>query len=199
MGGIDSGQPLNSTDPANTFDWIMDVSEQHVLQSAFYFIGGHTDPHDADYQPEHPFIRHLMHRIQQCGHEIGLHPSYGIYQKPHLIRQQADRLRKSCTEEGILQAEWGGRLHDLRWEQPTTMRAWADADMTYDGTLRYGDRPGFRCGTCFEYQAFDPIFENELPLRMRPLIAMDISVMAGSYMGLGTSSEALSKFMELKK
>ena len=82
---------LHPADPANTFDWIMDVSEQHGLQSAFYFICGHTDPHDADYQPEHPAIRHLMRRIHQRGHEIGLHPSYGTYQKPKLIRQEADR------------------------------------------------------------------------------------------------------------
>jgi hypothetical protein len=189
---------LHRADPANTFDWIMDVSEQHGLQSAFYFICGHTDPHDADYQPEHPVIRHLMRRMHQRGHEIGLHPSYGTYQKPQLIRQEAERLRKICTEEGIVQTEWGGRMHYLRWEHPITLRAWVDAGMAYDSTLGYADRPGFRCGTCFEYQAFDPVSQNELPLRIRPLIAMDVSVMAVSYMGLGTSSLALNNFIELK-
>lgn len=189
---------LHRADPANTFDWIMDVSEQYGLKSAFYFICGHTDPHDADYQPEHPAIRHLMRRIHMRGHEIGLHPSYGTYQKPQLNKKEAERLRKICTEEGIVQAEWGGRMHYLRWEHPTTMRAWADAGMTYDSTLGYADRPGFRCGTCFEYQAFDPVSQSELALRIRPLIAMDVSVMAVSYMGLGTSSDALTKFIELK-
>jgi len=37
------------------------------------------------------------------------------------------------------------------------LRAWADAGMDYDSTLSYADRPGFRCGTCSEYPAFDPV------------------------------------------
>jgi hypothetical protein len=189
---------LHLSDPANTFDWIMDVSEQHGLQSAFYFICGHTHPKDADYQPEHPAIRNLMRRIHQRGHEIGLHPSYGTYQKPYLIRQEADRLRKVCAEEGIEQTEWGGRMHYLRWEHPTTLRAWADAGMTYDSTLNYAHSPGFRCGTCFEYPAFDPVTQEALRLRIRPLIAMEISILDDFFMGLGTSSEALYKFIELK-
>jgi hypothetical protein len=189
---------LHRADPFNTFDWIMDISEQHCLQSAFYFICGHTDPHDADYQPEHPTIRNLMRRIHQRGHEIGLHPSYGTYQKPQLIRQEADRLRKIGAEEGIAQTEWGGRMHYLRWEQPTTLRAWADAGMAYDSTLSYADRPGFRCGTCFEYPAFDPVAQEALSLRVRPLIAMECTVMAPQYMGLGPGDAALAKFMALK-
>lgn len=190
---------LHRADPANTFDWIMDVSEQHGLQSAFYFICGHTDPHDADYHSEHPAIRHLMRRIHQRGHEIGLHPSYGSYQKPQLIRKEADRLRKVCAEEGIAQNEWGGRMHYLRWGHPTTLRVWDDAGMTYDSTLGYADRPGFRCGTCYEYPAFDPLAQEALTLRLRPLIAMECTVMALRYMGLGTSEAALEKFLELNK
>lgn len=189
---------LHCADPANTFDWIMDASEKHGLQSAFYFICGHTHSNDADYQPEHPAIRHLIRRIHQRSHAIGLHPSYGTYQNPLLIRQEADRLRKICAEEGIEQNEWGGRMHYLRWENPTTMRGWADAGMTYDSTLSYADHSGFRCGTCFEYPAFDPVAKESLSLRVRPLIAMECTVMASRYMGLGTGEAALSKFIELK-
>ena len=195
---MNTSNQLHRADPANTFDWIMDVSDKHGLRSAFYYICGYTDPHDADYQVEHPALRHLMSRIHQRGHEIGLHPSYGTYQKPQLIRQEADRLRKICAEEGIVQAEWGGRMHYLRWEHPTTMRAWADAGMTYDSTLGYADRPGFRCGTCFEYPAFDPVAQQVLSLRVRPLIAMECTIIDSNYMGLGTSNEALTKFIELK-
>lgn len=189
---------LHPADPANTFDWIMDVSEQNGLRSAFYFICGHTHPNDADYQPEHPAIRHLMRRIHQRGHEIGLHPSYGTYQKPQLIRQEADRLRKVCAEEGIAQSEWGGRMHYLRWEHPTTLRALADPGMTYDSTLGYADLPGFRCGTCFEYPAFDPVAQVALSLRVRPLIAMEYTILANEYMGLGSCDDALFKLMDLK-
>jgi hypothetical protein len=195
---INSRTQLHKADPANTFEWIMNVSEQHGLKSAFYFIFGHTDPRDGDYYLEHPAIRHLMRRIHQRGHEIGLHPSYGTYQKPQLIRQEADRMRKICAEEGIVQIEWGGRMHYLRWEQPTTLRAWADAGMAYDSTLGYADRPGFRCGTCFEYPAFDSMKNQAINLRIRPLVAMDCTVMASCYLDLGVTEAARSKFAELQ-
>ncbi|AGW94041.1 MULTISPECIES: polysaccharide deacetylase family protein [Cupriavidus] len=79
---------------------------------------------------------------------------------------------------------------------PTTMLAWEQAGMTYDSTLSYADRAGFRCGTCFEYPAFDPVAGKALNLRIRPLIAMEATVMG--YMRLGTSEAAWKKFRELK-
>jgi hypothetical protein len=191
---------LHSRDPANTFDWIMDVSEAHGLTSAFYFICGRTAPQmDADYEPEHRAIRALMYRISQRGHEIGLHPSYGTYQSPNLLKAEANRLRRIAGEEGIEQAVWGGRMHYLRWEHPTTLRAWDDAGMAYDNSLGYADRPGFRCGTCFEYPAFDPIAGESLSLRIRPLIAMDTTILAPHYLGLGTGEFAKEKFEQLKR
>jgi len=192
-------QRLHPSDPANTFDWIMDISEQHGITSAFYFICGRTDPSkDADYEPEHPAIRDLMRRIHKRGHEIGLHPSYNTYQKPAALASEALRLRRIAAEEGIEQNEWGGRMHFLRWNQAITQKAWADAGMSYDSTLSYADRPGFRCGTCFEYPAFDTATDEPLELRIRPLVAMDCTVMAERYLGLGSTEAAYKKFNELK-
>ncbi|MFS8975884.1 polysaccharide deacetylase family protein [Cupriavidus necator] len=188
---------LHPDDRINTFDWIMDVSERHGLTSAFYFICGRTDPvMDADYEPEHPAIRGLMQRIHARGHEIGLHPSFNTYRTPDAIRSEADRLRRICAEENIAQQTWGGRMHYLRWEHPTTMRGWDRASMTYDSTLSYADHAGFRCGTCFEYPAFDPVEQRALKLRIRPLVVMEGTIMG--YMGLGTGEAAWNKFRELK-
>lgn len=197
---LNSRHRLHPADPANTFDWIMEQSEEYGLISAFYFICGRTNPsRDADYEPEHPVIRELMRRIHQRGHEVGLHPSYNTYQNPQAIFTEANRLRKVMSEEGIEQQEFGGRMHYLRWEHPTTMLAWEQAEMTYDSTLSYADRPGFRCGTCFEYPAFDPIRCDALKLKIRPLIAMECSVIAERYMGLGAGEEAFEKLQLLKE
>ncbi|OKY73761.1 MAG: MarR family transcriptional regulator [Desulfobulbaceae bacterium DB1] len=190
---------LHPADPYNTFEWIMDLSEQQGLVSAFYFICGRTcGQRDADYDIGHPAIRALLRRIHQRGHEIGLHPSYGTYKSPSLLKWEADRLRRICAEEGIKQQEWGGRMHYLRWETPVTMRGWEQAGMTYDSTLSYADRPGFRCGTCHEYPAFDSLEGKTLNLRIRPLIAMECTVMAEKYLGLGLTDEAREKFVTLK-
>ncbi|MGE8498730.1 MAG: polysaccharide deacetylase family protein, partial [Pseudomonas sp.] len=187
-------------DPYNTFDWLMDVSEANNLKSAFYFICGCTDKaRDADYEPDHPIIRSLMWRIHKRGHEIGLHPSYGTYQQSELIGQEALRLKRICAEEGIEQDEWGGRMHYLRWEHPTTLRAWVDAGMDYDSTLGYADRPGFRCGSCFDYPAFDPIAQQKLMLRVRPLVMMECTVIDAVYLGFGVTEAAEEKIRLLKE
>jgi len=191
---------LIDRDPYNTFDWLMDLSEENNLKSAFYFICGRTNPaRDADYEPEHPLIRGLMRRIHERGHEIGLHPSYDTFQNSELLKKEADRLKCICAEEGIEQTQWGGRMHYLRWEQPTTLRAWAEAGMNYDSTLGYADRPGFRCGTCHEYSAFDPVAQEPLSLRIRPLVVMEGSVIDKMYAGLGVTDAAAELINTLKE
>ncbi|WP_032116124.1 polysaccharide deacetylase family protein [Candidatus Arsenophonus nilaparvatae] len=191
---------LHPMDIFNTFDWIMDVSEKHNLKSAFYFICGHTDPvYDADYKPEDTAIRKLLRQIHARGHEIGLHPSYNTYLQPQLIAQEFNRLRNLCDEEGIQQAEWGGRMHYLRWQQPITLQAWNDAKLSYDSTLGYADRAGFRCGTCYEYPAFNPITKRILDIRIRPLIVMECSVISIANMGLKIGTESTDKILQLKE
>ena len=101
-------------------------------------------------------------------------------------------------KEGIKQNKFGGRMHYLRWEHPSTLQAWNDAGMTYDSTLSYADLPGFRCGTCFEYPAFNALTQQKLKIRIRPLIAMECTIIADRYMGLGYGAEAENKFAGLK-
>jgi len=191
---------LHHRDPFNTFDWLMDTSEASGMRSAFYFICGRTAPHvDAQYEPEHPAIRDLMRRIHQRGHEIGLHPSYNTCSHPEIIVREGQRLQRICAEEGIEQPHWGGRMHYLRWQWPTTAYGWEEAGFSYDSTLSYADRPGFRCGTCHRYSMFDPVAQRPLRLIQRPLIAMECSVIAPCYLGLGYGNEALALFQQLKE
>lgn len=196
---LNSRKRLHPTDSLNTFDWIMDQSEKNNLVSAFYFICGRTDENkDADYEPEHPAIRELMRCIHARGHEIGLHPSYNSFQSPEIVKAEAKRLRAVMHSEKIVQEEFGGRMHYLRWEHPTTLQAWNDAGMTYDSTLSYADLPGFRCGTCFEYTGFNPDTQEILDLRIRPLVVMDCTVVSQQYLGLGFTQGSINKILELK-
>jgi hypothetical protein len=87
----------------------------------------------------------------------------------------------------------------LRWDQSKTLKAWDAAGMAYDSSLGYADRPGFRCGTCHEYPAFDVMNDRQLRLRIRPLVAMDCTVMAEKYLGLGATEQAYEKFRQLKE
>jgi len=196
---IKSKKGIHPSDPFNTFDKIMKISEKNGLTSAFYFICGRSDKSkDAEYEIEHPLIRKLIQEIHSRGHEIGLHLSYGSFDKPEVIKNEADRLRKLLESESIPYNTFGGRMHFLKWEQPVTMQALEDAGMTYDSTLSYADLPGFRCGTCFEYPGFNHLTQQVLNLRIRPLIVMECTVIDSRYMNLGYTDEALNKMLELK-
>ncbi len=189
---------LLKLDEANTFKWIMDVSEKNNLKSAFYFICGKSHPmNDADYDIEHPAMRKLMSDIHSRGHEIGLHPSYNCYQDEERFLSEANLLKKVCDEEKIPLKKFGGRMHFLRWTHPLTLKTCQKANMAYDSTLGFSDMAGFRCGTCFEYPAFDPVESKQLTIRIRPLIVMDCTVTADRYMKLSLE-QALEKILALK-
>lgn len=90
-------------------------------------------------------------------------------------------------------------MHYLRWAQPTTLRALNAVGMRYDSTLGFADRPGFRCGTCFEYQAIDPVTHEALQIRIRPLIAMEVTVLDAPYLAKGATGEAMDTFKSIKE
>ena len=173
-------------------EFIMDTNERAGRAVAFYFIPERTDPR-LDGQPRlHDVrVRKLMREIHARGHEIGIHPGYNTYRHPKNMVRSVRRLREALDDAGIAQTQMGGRQHFLRWETPTTARLWDTHELHYDTTLSYADRPGFRCGTCFEYPMFDAIEQRALRLRQRPLIVMECSVIADRYLGLGYSAAAL--------
>ena len=187
------------SDPFNTFDWLMDLSDEHGISSSFYFICGRSDPkRDAQYEPEYPTIRNLLKLINSRGHLIGLHPSYNTYCCPQAIVDEGSRLRRIAEEESINQSIWGGRMHVLRWKWPVTAYGWEMAKFDYDSTLGYADYPGFRCGTCHPYRMFDPIANHQLNLVEYPLIVMDCSVTSQRYMNLGHGVEAFNYITNLR-
>lgn len=175
---IGSGVATLERDPFNTFDWIMGLSEQAGLRSSFYFITEQTEPGvDGNYAMDDPEIHDLMIQIHERGHEIGLHPSYRTYLSPQQIRREFHLLRQQAELAGIHQEQWGGRQHFLRWQAPDTWQGWEDAGLQYDSTLGCADRPGFRCGTCYEYPVFNLRTGQSLKLRERPLIVMELTVL----------------------
>jgi len=174
-------------------DFIMETNERVGRSVAFYFIPENTDARlDNRVSLDDPRMRDLLREIHARGHEIGIHPGYNTYRHPEAMARSVATLRRVLDEEGIAQPLLGGRQHFLRWETPTTARLWDDNGLDYDTTLSFADRPGFRCGTCFEYPMFDAAEQRALRLRQRPLIVMECSVIAERYLGLGYSDEALA-------
>lgn len=184
-------------DPFNTFDQIMAHSERLGVKSAFYFIADHTGGRiDGTYRLEDAPIRALITEIHTRGHELGLHPSYHTYRDGAQLDREFQHLRQALARSGVEQSRWGGRQHYLRWENPTTWRHWEAAGLDYDATLAYADRVGFRCGTCYEFPAFDLQERRQLALVEAPLTVMDITLTV--YMGLSLP-EAVEKLLNISR
>jgi hypothetical protein len=169
---------LRGANVNDTFDFIMDCSERRGLRSAFYFMAGRTNPDwDGPGDLGDPFVRRLLRRVDARGHEIGLHPSYETFRDPAALRAEHERLVAACEAAGVAQRPRGGRQHFLRWENPTTWRAWDEAGLEYDASLGFSDVAGFRCGTAREFPVFDLRARRRLGLRERPLVVMEQAVM----------------------
>lgn len=191
---------LSSFDPFNTFDWIMNLSENNNVKSTFYFLCGKTDPvKDSDYELDFKSIRNLMRNINDRGHFIGLHPSFNTYQSLQSIKSELELLKKVCSEEDIKQKIFGGRMHYLRWKSPDTLNILSEVGLSHDSTLGYADMPGFRCGSCYEFPAFN--FREQVPLniRVRPLIVMECSIIEDIYLGLGCGDLAIKRINAIKE
>jgi peptidoglycan/xylan/chitin deacetylase (PgdA/CDA1 family) len=181
-------------DPNDTFDELMAVSEARGLRSAFFFIAGGTPPLDGDYSLDDPWVRRLLRRIHERGHEIGLHGSYATMTDPGMLAGELERLRRACAEEGVEQERWGGRQHFLRWRCPDTWRAWDEAGLDVDSSLGFHDDAGFRCGTSHPFPVFDLERRRELRLREQPLVAMEVALLdrgSSSPAGAGARLRAL--------
>jgi hypothetical protein len=157
--------------------WLATVSSQNGLASIFNFMAARPSHYDPGYDVEAPHVRSLMQELSNLGCEIGFHPSYKTFSDPRLMAEE-----KATLDRAAPQPARGGRQHFLRFEAPTTWRAWSDLGLNYDSTVGYADHEGFRCGTCHPFNAFDTEQNEVLPIEERPLLVMDGTLL--DYRGL---------------
>jgi hypothetical protein len=174
-------------DPADTFAFIMDTSDRVGLRSSFNMMaGGAIEPFEGYYALDDPSVVRLVRTIHARGHLLGFHPSYATYRDPELTRAEFARLLRFADAHGVMQERWGGRQHYLRWSNPQTWQNWDDAGLSFDSTLSFVDRAGFRCGTCHPFPVFNLLTRSQLGLTERPLHIMEATLM--NYMGLDGDS-----------
>ncbi len=165
-------------DPFGTFDLLMDISERHGLRSVFYFLAGNkVGDVDFRYDLSDRRVGGMLRRIHERGHEVGLHGSYLSFRSAARIRFEFEALKQACRAVGFDQPTWGIRQHYLRFENPLTWRSQDQAGLDHDSTIGWADRIGFRAGTSREYPVFDLLERQQLRLRERPLLIMDVALL----------------------
>lgn len=187
-------------DPNNSFDWIMNECEKAGRSATFFFITDQLSrEYDTDYTVDERFILLLMSKLNQRGHEIGLHGSYLSFDDGNQIRREVERLKHAMARAGVNQPMIGGRQHFLRWKTPTTARILSEASLKYDSTLGFAQQPGYRTGACMSYRMFDILDRSTLNVVQRPLIVMDVSIFGREYLSLPLNSDTLGKIERYKE
>lgn len=187
-------------DPMHTFGWYMDVCERHGHRAAFYFIADHpAGVMDCTYDMTEPRVHALLRKLAERGHELGVHGSYTTYRNPGQIAKERGRMLDACRAAGVAAGIEGNRQHYLRWSSAETADHLEAAGFEYDTTGSFADRPGFRYGTAHPFPMWS--WQKEAPLRLeqRPLVLMEVSVIAANYLGMGYSGEALDMMKLLKR
>jgi len=179
----------------NNIDWIMKVNSVMGNKVAFYFIPIQTNASKEDLNDvRSPKISKLLKNIVDSGHEIGFHPGYDTYKFPENFKKSANALKEAFKKERIEFSNIGGRQHYLRYNIETTPQLWEGNGLTYDTSLSFADKAGFRTGVCYEYTMFNLVARRKMKLKQRPLIVMECSIIASGYEGLGYSVEAIKRF-----
>ena len=186
-------------DYRENISWMMDVNEKAGNKVSFFFITQNTSELDTSENFNSEKMRALFKEIIDRGHEIGVHPGYETFNNPISFKQTVDELKRIFQEEGIEQAEFGGRQHFLRWDTACTPHLWEEHGMEYDSTLSFADKAGFRCGICYEFTMYDLVNRKPFNLKQRPLIVMECTVISPRYEGLGYSEQSLQRFNQCKR
>lgn len=164
-------QIFRQDDPYDIFDDWMDFSEANGLVSHFNFMSRRPVYADCYYPLDHPYVTDLIKKIRERGHVIGFHPSREAFASPLVFAKELAAVREVSAAPVR-----SGRQHYLCFAAPHTWQQWSDAGMEWDSTLGYPDAEGFRCGICHDFPVFNFLSRQTLPLREKPLLAMDVTL-----------------------
>lgn len=125
--------------------------------------------------------------------DFGVHPGYETFQNRERLSAEVEEVRAVLNRYEI-----GGRQHYLRWN-PQTWQDWEALGLTYDSTVGYWDRVGFRAGTCYPYHPWLLDVDRPCNVSEIPLLVMDRTVTfnSGSSLGWNESIDDILRRCEL--
>ncbi|MFC1715909.1 polysaccharide deacetylase family protein [Candidatus Poribacteria bacterium] len=182
------------TDPYWNFDKIVALEHEYGFRSSFYFLAGGDTKYDRRYSINNPKIIALIEKLEDMGHEVGLHGSYSSssdYEKFMSEKRKLDQVVSS--------KQYGGRYHYLRWTAPDTWRILEGSGILYDTTLGYAEHAGFRCGICLPFRPFDVLEDRMMDLWEIPLIAMEQGLFGYQNLSPDEVSEEIQRLIDVNE
>jgi hypothetical protein len=142
------------------------------IGASFYFLLRQVHRRDANYTCEGKSLLEWMNVLEGSGFEIGVHGSYTSLDEPEGLSREYEIERRLGFDP------LGGRQHWLRFTPDRLIPAIEEAGASYDTSIGWSDRIGFRAGACFAFPPY--FFEKERPATFLeiPLVIMDQGLQA---------------------
>jgi hypothetical protein len=179
------GTLLFRPDPFWNFDDLLDIEKTNMIHSTWYFLEK-TRENNSRYHFEDPKIRSLIEKIEQLDHEIGIHGTLESSNNENAMVDGIVKLNRVCSVPVS-----GIRQHYLKYRMDTTPQVQSGAGLTYDTTLGFAERIGFRNSYAFPFRLYDFNKHRGLDLWEVPLIVMDTTLLEYMYTPVESIMEAV--------
>lgn len=154
-------------DPFDTFDYLLNLQEEHGFQSIYFALFSRLGQYDRSLTRYSPRLQRYLKGIGDfC--EVGIHPSYRSNDDVKILEEELLNLEK-VVKKDISKS----RQHFLRLNFPLTYRNLLEYEITDDYSMGYASETGFRAGICTPFRFYDLESEVETPLRVHPFPFMD--------------------------
>ncbi len=146
-------------DQAWGFPELLSTYSSLKYKATFFFLAKMLEGRHFRYNITSKKFKKLFKDLRTTGHEIALHPSKFAFDKPNYYREEKENL-----ESAVGSSIAGMRQHYLRAKFPRLWILAEKAGLTYDSSLGYNYKAGFRAGTTHPFQTFDVL--NDTPLSL---------------------------------
>ncbi|RPG16572.1 MAG: hypothetical protein CBC84_003030 [Pelagibacteraceae bacterium TMED124] len=160
----------HTIDPYYNFSQIMNISEEHNINSTFLFMAIEKNEFDFRY-PIKKARKGINNILIKKEHNIGIHLSKLSYNNFQNASNEINRL-KQITEKDIIY----NRFHYLMFDIKNSWDILEKNQIKYDLTLGFPEFIGFRCGICYPFKVFDLKRKKKLNLTEIPLNIMDVTI-----------------------
>ncbi len=171
---------LRDRDPSDQwrFDDIVAFERGLQVRSTFYFSvtpfhRPWADGVDVAYDAGSRRFRRVMHELVDDGFEVGLHASYNAFESSARLRSERERLSRLAGTEvrGLRHHYW-----HLGPDIARTLRFHEEAGFSYDTSIAFNERSGFRRSVALPFQPFDAGLGRVLRTNQVPSFSMDAGV-----------------------
>lgn len=169
-------------DPYWNFERIMVIENELNVRSTFFFLNEQGKANIfkprtmmlfwGRYNLNSERIKRVIYKLLNGGWEIGVHGSYNSYRDEMLLKNE-----KKNLEDIVGKQIKGIRQHYLNLEISNTWKRQAISGFSYDSSLGYSNKVGFRWNAVHPFYPKDRLTGKLIPVLQLPMAMMDSTLM----------------------